>query len=85
MMHAKVMVVDGTWSVFGSANFDNRSFELNDELNIAVMNRELAARFLSDFEQDLRVSRRLDLDSWRKRSILEKSRERFWSYFGEVF
>jgi cardiolipin synthase A/B len=85
MMHAKVMVVDGVWSVFGSANFDNRSFELNDELNIAVMNRELAARFLSDLEQDLRVSRRLDLDSWRSRPFVEKSREQFWSYFGEVF
>jgi cardiolipin synthase A/B len=85
MMHAKVMVVDGIWSVFGSANFDNRSFELNDELNIAVMNRELAARFLSDFEQDLRVSRRLDLDRWRPRPFVEKSRERFWSYFGDVF
>lgn len=85
MMHAKVMVVDGVWSVFGSANFDNRSFELNDELNIAVMSRELAARFLGDFEQDLRVSRRFDLESWRKRPVLEKSRERFWSHFGEVF
>jgi len=85
MMHAKVMVVDGIWSVFGSANFDNRSFELNDELNIAVMSRELATRFLSDFEQDLRVSRRFDLESWQKRPVLEKSRERFWSYFGEVF
>jgi cardiolipin synthase len=85
MMHTNAMVVDGIWSVFGSANFDNRSFELNDELNIAVMSRELGARFLGDFEQDLRVSRRLDLDTWRKRSILEKSRERFWSYFGEVF
>jgi cardiolipin synthase A/B len=85
MMHAKVMVVDGIWSVFGSANFDNRSFELNDELNIAVMNRELAARFLSDLEQDVRVSRRLDLDSWRSRPFVEKSREQFWSYFGEVF
>ena len=36
MMHAKILVVDGVWSMFGSANFDNRSLELNDELNIAV-------------------------------------------------
>ena len=35
MMHVKAMVVDGVWSVIGSANFDNRSFELNDELTIA--------------------------------------------------
>ena len=85
MMHAKILVVDGIWSVFGSANFDNRSFELNDELNIAVMNAELAGRFLSDFEQDLRASRRLELESWRNRPFLEKAREHFWSYFGEVF
>ena len=33
MMHVKAMMVDDVWSVFGSANFDNRSFELNDELS----------------------------------------------------
>ena len=44
MMHTKSLVVDGVVSMFGSANFDNRSLELNDELNIAVANRDLAAR-----------------------------------------
>ena len=85
MMHTKVMVVDGIWSMFGSANFDNRSLELNDELNVAVTNRDLAGRFLQDFDQDLRVSTRLALDTWRKRSLLQKTREKFWSAFGEVF
>jgi cardiolipin synthase len=85
MMHTKVLVVDGIWSMFGSANFDNRSLELNDELNVAVTSRDLAARLLQDMEQDLKVSRRLDLASWRQRSLLMKTRERFWSYFGEVF
>lgn len=37
-------VVDGTWSIFGSANFDNRSLELNDEINVAVSDPGLAAR-----------------------------------------
>jgi cardiolipin synthase len=85
MMHTKSLVVDGAWSMFGSANFDNRSLELNDELNVAVASRSLAARFLEDFEKDLRVSARLELEQWRKRSLLEKSRENFWSYFAEVF
>ena len=85
MMHAKVMVVDGIWSMFGSANFDNRSLELNDELNVAVWSPDLAARFLRDFEQDLAASRNLDLQSWRQRSFLDKAREWFWSFFGEVF
>lgn len=85
MMHTKVMVVDGVWSMFGSANFDNRSLELNDELNVAVTSRDLAARFLSDMEADIRASRRITLDTWRQRSLLNKARERFWSVFGEVF
>jgi cardiolipin synthase len=85
MMHTKALVVDGIWSMFGSANFDNRSLELNDELNVAVTNRELAARFLADMEQDLRVSKRITLEEWRRRGRLMKVRERFWAAFGEVF
>lgn len=85
MMHAKTMVVDGVLSIFGSANFDNRSMELNDELNIAVLSRSLAGRFLADFERDLLVSRRLAIDQWRKRPVAEKVHEHFWSYFGEIF
>ncbi|MGB2715343.1 MAG: phospholipase D-like domain-containing protein [Vicinamibacterales bacterium] len=85
MMHTKVLVVDGVWSMFGSANFDNRSLELNDELNLAVTNRALAARFLADMEQDLRVSHRITLEAWQQRGTLNKARERFWSAFGEIF
>ncbi len=85
MMHAKVLVADGILSMFGSANFDNRSLELNEELNVAVTSRDLAARLSTDFEQDVRASNRLELAAWRQRSLLQKSRERFWSAFGEVF
>jgi cardiolipin synthase len=85
MMHTKTFVVDGVWSMFGSANFDNRSLELNDELNVAVTSRDLAARLVSDFEKDLKVSRRLELETWRKRSLLSKAREQFWAGFGEIF
>jgi cardiolipin synthase len=85
MMHTKTFVVDGVWSMFGSANFDNRSLELNDELNVGVANRDLAARLLADFEQDVKSSRRLDLQTWRQRSRLMKAREFFWASFGEIF
>jgi cardiolipin synthase len=85
MMHAKVMIADGNWSVFGSANFDNRSLELNDEMNIAVSDPELASRLRQDFDRDLTQANRLDLDAWRRRSMLLKSREYFWSYFSEIF
>jgi cardiolipin synthase len=85
MMHAKVIVVDGIWSMFGSANFDNRSLELNDELNIAVMDRDLARRLTGSFEGDLQRSRRIELDAWRQRPVFERTREIFWSAFGEIF
>jgi cardiolipin synthase len=85
MMHTKTLVVDGVLSIFGSANFDNRSLELNDEVNVAVMSRRLAARFLQDFGQDLQVSHRLTPEAWRQRPVMDRVHEHFWSYFGEVF
>ena len=85
MMHTKALIVDGIWSMFGSANFDNRSLELNDELNVGVSSRELAGRLLQDFDKDLAASRKLELTTWRQRSFLMKTRENFWSHFAEVF
>jgi cardiolipin synthase len=85
MMHTKLLVVDGVWSIFGSANFDNRSLELNDEMNVAVSDPALAAQLLRDFEHDLQRAKKLDLQEWRRRGPLEKIREHFWSYFGEIF
>jgi cardiolipin synthase len=85
MMHAKVIVVDGVLSIFGSANFDNRSLELNDELNLAVFDKELAARLTADFERDISRSKTLKLDEWRSRPLHIRAREMGWSYFGEVF
>ena len=85
MMHAKVLMVDGLLSIVGSANFDNRSLELNDELNVAVFDRGLAARLRADFEKDLSESKRLTLEAWRSRPFYEKSRDWLLSYFGEVF
>ena len=86
MMHTKAMMVDGIFSVIGSANFGNRSFELNDEVAIGVYDRELAARLIKDFETDLQSSKRLDAATWPKqRSFDAKINEWFWDFFGEMF
>jgi cardiolipin synthase len=71
--------------MFGSANFDNRSLELNDELNVATQDRSLAATITGQFNQDLQKARKLDLGRWRQRPRLEKVREWIWAHFGEVF
>ena len=85
MMHVKAMIVDDVWSVFGSANFDNRSFELNDELTVAAADTQLARDLTRDFDEDLSKSKRIDPARWNERSLLEKAREQFWAMFGEVF
>jgi cardiolipin synthase len=85
MMHTKTMVVDGVLSIFGSANFDNRSLELNDEVNVAALNRALAARFLRDFDGDVQRAHALTIETWRSRPYAQRVHEYFWSYFGEVF
>jgi cardiolipin synthase len=72
MIHAKILVVDATWSVVGSTNFDSRSFELNDEVNLAVNDGALAARLLEDFATDLANSRPITYATWCARSWRER-------------
>jgi len=85
MMHVKAMVVDEVWSLVGTANFDNRSLELNDELVVGVYDPALAATLTAAFRSDLTQSVVLDLDGWRSRSLWRRGHERFWSLFGELF
>ena len=64
--------IDSIWSVVGSTNFDNRSFGLNDEVNIAIVDAVLATRLQHDFARDLGNSREVSFDEWRRRPVLEK-------------
>jgi cardiolipin synthase len=75
MIHTKALVIDGLWSVVGSTNFDNRSFGLNDEVNLAAVDAALAKRLLADFEADLAHSRRITLEEWRRRPWSEHVKE----------
>ena len=85
MVHTKTMVVDGTLAVFGTSNFDNRSLELNDEVNVAMRDRDLVTALSRTFEDDIARSKELLLEEWRRRGWLEKAREQFWRWFSEVF
>jgi cardiolipin synthase len=85
MLHTKALVVDGVLSIVGSANFDNRSLELNDELNVAAFDRGLAARLLADFERDRTRATQIDLERWRSRPLHIRGREKAWNLFGEIF
>jgi cardiolipin synthase len=76
MMHAKTVVVDGAWSVVGSANLDERSMELNEENILGIADRDFAGAIEAGVEQDLERSREIHLDQWRKRPVYQKFFER---------
>jgi cardiolipin synthase len=77
MTHAKVLSVDELWVVLGTTNFDNRSFEHNDEVNVAIRDEEMAARVARDFRQDLKSCERITLETWKRRPLVEKIVEPF--------
>ena len=81
MFHCKVMIIDDRWVSVGSANFDNRSFRLNDEANLNVMNEKFAAEQAAIFDKDKQVSRRVTLEEWRKRPWHKKLIDNFAGLF----
>ena len=75
MIHAKVLCVDDLWVVVGSTNFDNRSFGINDEVNLAIREAAVAERFEKDMALDLEHSRKVTLEEWRHRPLTERATE----------
>ncbi|MEB0133865.1 phospholipase D-like domain-containing protein [Actimicrobium sp. CCC2.4] len=73
MLHAKIMLVDGLWSVLGSTNFDNRSFGLNNEVNLALRDATIATGLHSTVASYLDRSRRITLTEWADRSLGERA------------
>jgi cardiolipin synthase len=69
MMHAKTMVVDGVWSYIGSMNFDNRSLSFNNESLLLALDRNVGAKMDSVFADDIKWSKEIKLDEFRKRPI----------------
>jgi cardiolipin synthase len=77
LLHAKTMVIDGVMSTIGSTNLDNRSFALNEELNVTVYNREIGRRMAQIFESDLQRSRRVTREAWKNRGFKARVLELF--------
>jgi len=81
MMHAKTMVVDGAWTTIGSSNFDDRSFRLNDEVNINIYNDDLAAQMETMFHADLARCEEVTLRKWFRRGWLDRAKENVAGFF----
>jgi len=72
LLHQKVIVVDGIWSSVGSTNFDERSFQLNDEVNIGLFDPTIAAQLRNAFIADLRQTHQRHYEEWQNRSLWHK-------------
>jgi cardiolipin synthase len=81
MMHAKTMVVDGVWSTIGSSNFDDRSFRLNDEVNVNIFDDGIAAQMEAMFFSDLGQCEEMNLRKWFRRGWLDKLKEKMAEVF----
>ena len=77
LMHTKAMIVDGVWASVGSANLDNRSAAINEEINLVVYDTGFAGQLEKSFQEDLKYSKRLTYEAWNSRPLIDKIMELF--------
>jgi cardiolipin synthase len=76
MLHAKTLTIDGRWASIGSVNFDNRSFQLQDEATLCVVSPSFIGTLDDQFLSDLARSEEIELERWNERSLRAKTNER---------
>jgi cardiolipin synthase len=74
--HQKVLIVDGLWAHVGSANFDDRSLDINDESSVGLIDPGVADRLRSAFFEDLKGCTEVKLAEWRQRSAWHRLTDR---------
>lgn len=75
LLHAKILTIDGVWSMVGSANIDNRSLRLNFEVGAAFYNAAMAQLLEAAFHTDLAQSEPIDAERWSRRSLARQLME----------
>jgi cardiolipin synthase len=75
MFHAKTLSVDGHWTTVGTVNFDNRSFQLHDEVTLGVWSEEFAATIGQSFADDVEHSEEFTPGRWRRRPSRQRLAE----------
>ena len=76
-LHAKTMTVDGIWSTVGSANLDQRSFGLSDEISLVMYDARVARKLDAIFRDDLAYAQRVTYESWENRTLVSRFFELF--------
>ena len=75
LLHQKVMTVDGVWSAIGSSNFDDRSFDTNDEITLGILDAAVAQRLDAVFEKYAPKCKEIKLEAWKKRGLWHKLKD----------
>jgi cardiolipin synthase len=84
LLHQKVIVVDSVWSSVGSCNFDDRSFEINDEITLGMLDAGIAARLEGIFEKYAPHCSEIKLEQWRRRGLKHRLVDRIFYSINEV-
>ena len=72
LLHQKVMTVDGIYSAVGSTNFDDRSFETNDEVTLGILDAKTARKLDAIFEKYIPRAQEIDIEKWKRRPLWHK-------------
>ena len=75
LLHQKVMTVDGVWSAIGSSNFDDRSFDTNDEITLGIQNAAIAQQLDAVFEKYAPQCKEIELQAWTRRGLWHKLKD----------
>ena len=75
MIHAKTATIDGRWSTVGTANIDRLSLSGNYEINLEILDEDLAAHLETVFANDLEQATELTLDEWERRDVVVRACE----------
>ena len=72
LLHQKVITMDGAWCAVGSSNFDDRSFEINDEITLGFHSERLTGQLEEIFKQDAQQCTELNREAWAARGLLHR-------------
>lgn len=75
-VHAKTIICDDMVSFVGTANLDQRSFELNFEIHAIVYGKTFTEQHIAAFHNDLRNSKKINLEEWKNRPKIQYFYER---------
>lgn len=84
LLHQKIMTVDGVWSAIGSSNFDDRSFETNDEISLSIADPALARQLDGIFEKYAARASEIRLDEWTRRGTWHKLKDNAFYLLNEL-